>query len=161
MKIYYIYSRNKLIGSRLISWASGLLIKDLEKIPSHVAVLVEGKKFSLVFESVLSGGVRIVPFTKWLEKNEICYQIEETRDVSPFGYINSLWGKGYDYPGIIYFAWRFVLYFLFKAPFPKTNRLESKSRFFCNELVGEMYGYKNYSMVTPAKMCSDMLKDKI
>ena len=68
MKIYYIYSRNKLIGSRLISWASGLLIKDLEKIPSHVGILVEGKRFSLVVESVVGSGVRIIPYESWLKK---------------------------------------------------------------------------------------------
>ena len=78
-----------------------------------------------------------------------------------FPFIISYWGKKYDWPGILYFAWRFLLHFIFKSPFPKTNKWETKSRFFCSELVGEMYGYENYSMVTPAKMCADMLKDKI
>ncbi len=163
MKFYYLFSRNEKIGSRLISWASGLLVKDLEKIPSHMALLIEmdNCQEALVFESVLEAGVRIVPYSKWKEINEECYKIEckQERTVEEiFGWVNQYWGKKYDWPGIAYFAWRFLLHFVFKADFPKENAWQSNDRYFCNELGGKIAGYTKYSMVTPAKMCSDFLK---
>jgi 23S rRNA pseudouridine2604 synthase len=75
--ISYLFSRNKKIGSRLISWASGLLVKDLRKVPSHMAVLVEMDSLpeGLVIESVFDAGVRIVPYKSWLRLNELCYKV--------------------------------------------------------------------------------------
>mgnify|MGYP006921285106 CR=1 FL=1 len=56
MKIHYLFSRNKKVGSRLISWASSFFVKDLGKnIPSHIAILIDDR---FVIESVLEGGVR-------------------------------------------------------------------------------------------------------
>lgn len=158
VKIKCLFSRNKLIGSRLIAWASGLLVKDLDKVPSHAAILIELGSEKLVIESVMSQGVRIVPYHNWLQINEECYsiEIETTKDVIQF--VKLMWGKKYDYPGILYFAWRFLLYLLFKVKFPKENKWATCSRYFCNELMGKLIDYKNYSMVTPAKMCSDLLK---
>lgn len=162
-KLYYLFSRNKKVGSKLISWASGLLIKDLDKVPSHMAILIqlENCKESIVFESTLDSGVRIVPYSAWKEHNEICYKIACPKDLDLnkiFTYVNSMWGKKYDWPGIAYFAWRFFLHFTFKMDFPKENAWQQDDRFFCNELGGKIAGYDHYSMVTPAKMCSDFLK---
>lgn len=76
MKIYYLFSRNKKIGSRLISWASSLLVKDLDKVPSHAALLIDCENgIQLVVESVLDSGVRIVPYITWQKINEECYKI--------------------------------------------------------------------------------------
>ena len=163
MKIFYLFSKNEKIGSKIISWASGLIVKDLEKVPSHMAILIElnNCKETLVFESVLNGGVRIIPFSIWKTHNEICYKLpcDKKLNLSQiFSYINSMWGKSYDWPGIAYFAWRFLLHFTLKKDFPKDNAWQSDNRFFCNELGGKIAGYPNYSMVTPAKMCSDFLK---
>jgi len=66
MKVDYLFSRNKKIGSKIISWASGLLIKDLEKVPSHVAILLDEH---LVMESTLTTGVRAVPYSYWKKIN--------------------------------------------------------------------------------------------
>lgn len=163
LKLFYLFSRNKKTGSKLISWASGLLVKDLEKVPSHMAILIEIENCqeSLVFESVLEAGVRIAPYSKWKEINEECYKIpcKQDRNIGDiFLKVNEYWGKKYDWPGIVYFAWRFFLHLVFKAEFPKENAWQSDCRYFCNELGGEIAGYKKYSMVTPAKMCSDFLK---
>ena len=161
-KLYYLFSRNQKIGSRLIAWASGLLVKDLQKVPSHMAILIEQEGFEpLVFESTLDSNVRILPYNNWLKINEECYKIEcpkERTSSEIFKKIKDLWGKKYDWPGIAYFALCFIRHILFKVDFPKDNAWQSDNKYFCNELGGEIAGYGKYSMVTPAKMCSDFLK---
>jgi len=163
IKFYYLFSRNKKIGSKLISWASGLLVKDLDKVPSHMAILIEfeGCQCAFVLESVLEAGVRIVPYTKWLEINEECYKIQCPKERTleeVFYWVNLYWGRKYDWLGIAYFVWRFFLNLVFKVDFPKENAWQSDDKYFCNELGGKIAGYNKYSMVTPAKMCSDFLK---
>lgn len=163
VKLSYLFSRNNKIGSKLIAWASGLLITELDKVPSHMALLIEieGLPDGLVLESVLEAGVRIVPYQKWLEINEECYKIAcpNTRTIQEiFDSIHEYWGKKYDWPGIAFFALCFVAHLLLKIPFPKDNAWQSDDKYFCNELGGELAGYKKYSMVTPAKMCLDFLR---
>ena len=108
MELYYLFSRNQKVGSKLIAWASGLLVKDLEKVPSHMAILIrlDNCKETLVFESVLNGGVRIIPYSVWKTHNELCYKIKcsSTLDLNKiFVYVNEMWGKKYDWPGIAFF----------------------------------------------------------
>ncbi len=162
MKLYYLFSRNQKIGSKLIAWASGLLVKDLRKVPSHMAILIEQEGYeSLVFESTLDSNVRILTYTSWLKINEECYKIECPKQRSNseiFTQVNALWGKKYDWLGIVFFALCFLGHILFKFPFPEENAWQSDDKYFCNELGGEIAGYGKYSMVTPAKMCSDFLK---
>lgn len=161
-KLYYLFSRNQKIGSKLIAWASGLLVKDLSKVPSHMAILIEQEGYeSLVFESTLDSNVRILPYTNWLKINEECYKIECPNprfNSEIFTQVNALWGKKYDWLGIAFFVLCFLAHILFKLPFPKENAWQSDDKYFCNELGGEIAGYRKYSMVTPAKMCSDFLK---
>jgi len=163
MKISYLFSRNEKIGSKLIAGASGLLVKDLEKVPSHVAILLEfeGVSESFVIESVLEAGVRIIPFSVWLEKNELCYRIscgkERTLD-EIFKVVNSIWGKKYDWRGILFFSLCFIKHLLFKTPFPKENAWQRDDYYFCSEAAGKISGYEKTGMATPAKMCSDFLK---
>ncbi len=160
--LYYLFSRNQKIGSRLIAWASGLVVKDLEKVPSHMAVLIEQDGYeALVFESTLDANVRILPYKNWLLINEECYKIEcfkERTNSEIFTHVYNLWGKKYDWGGIAFFAICFINHILFKIPFPKENAWQSNNKYFCNELGGVIVGYGKYSMVTPAKMCSDFLK---
>lgn len=162
MKLYYLFSRNTKIGSRIIAKVSGLLVKDLEKVPSHMAILIIEENFEpLVLESTLETGVRIIPYVNWLKLNEECYKIpcnKERDSKEIFSFIENYWGRKYDWPGISYFAWRFFLHLVFKRDFPKENAWQSEEKYFCNELGGEFAGYSKYSMVTPAKMCSDFLK---
>ena len=163
VRVSYLFSRNKKIGSRIISWASGLLIKDLEKIPSHMAILIQIDGFpeDIVFESTLDSGVRLAPFKVWSEHNELCYGFVSDKKINIseiFDKVNEYWGRKYDWPGICYFAVCFLKHILFKSPFPKENAWQSNDKFFCNELGGEISGYSKYSMVTPAKMCSDFRK---
>lgn len=164
MRLFYLFSRNEKVGSKLIAWASGLLVKDLERIPSHVAILLEfeGIKEQFVIESVLESGVRIIPFSVWLSKNELCYQIPCTESKTLdeiFEVINSIWGKKYDWFGIAFFALCFVRHFLLKTPFPEKNKWQRDNYYFCSEAAGKLSGYEKTGMATPAKMCSDFLKD--
>lgn len=161
-KIYYLFSRNPLIVSRLIAWFSGLLVTELEKIPSHMAVLVEQDGMDpLVFESTFASGVRIVPYYNWLQINEECYKIpcpnlKSKEEV--FGLVREYWGKKYDWQGVLYFVPAYLSHFLFGTEFPKTNKWQQEDRYFCNEIGGILANYPNYSMVTPAKMCLDFLR---
>lgn len=163
VRLYYLFSKNNKIGSKIISWFSGLLVKDLEKIPSHMAVLIEGEGSiePLVFESTLTSGVRILPYKNWLTINEECYKVpckKEKTHAEVFSYVYKYWGRKYDWAGVAYFGWCFLKHYLFKSPFPEENAWQSDEKYFCNELGGEISGYEKYSMVTPAKMCSDFLK---
>lgn len=161
MIIRYVFSRNQKCGSRLISWASGLLVKDLEKVPSHGCILVEftDATDSIIFESTFDSGVRLVPFSAWLTHNEICYTITPKQQESNIlSIISKIWGKKYDYPGILYFALSFVAFIIFKRPFAKSNNWSSSNKYFCLEAIFDITNYEKSGMATPAKMCSDLLK---
>lgn len=162
LKVSYLFSRNEKIGSKLISWASGLLVKDLEKVPSHMAILIEAEGAeALVFESTMFTGVRILPYRNWLKINEECYKIPCQKNRTSkelYDKVEEYWGKKYDKLGIIYFALCFIKHFIFNSDFPKKNAWQSEDKYYCNELGAKLAGYEKYPMVTPAKMCSDFLK---
>jgi len=165
MKTFYIYSKNDKIGSKIISKFSGLLVKDLEEIPSHESILLELDELgdSIIIESVLGDGVRIIPFSVWIQRNKICYKIpcQKTRTLDEiFKALNPIWGKGYDYAGVLYFVICFIKFYLFKTPFPETNKWQSPNRFYCSEAVDRLTNYSKAGMATPAKKCSDFLKGK-
>ena len=163
MLVRYVFSKNQRYGSKLISWAGSLLIKDLEKVPSHGCIQIEFDNTSegIIFESTMDGGVRLAPLSSWLKHNEICYVIVpkvQPNKEEVLSIISNMWGKKYDYPGILYFALCFVGFILFKRPFPKSNKWASRSRFFCLEAMFDITSYERSGMATPAKMCSDLLK---
>lgn len=153
-QVYYLFSKNKKIGSKLISWSTGFLSPGLADVPSHVAVLVVDGDLELVYESTFSSGVRIVPFQKWRELNTILYKIEirkipNTTELSHI--LNDVWGKSYDWPGILYFAYRLTGYILFSIKMPKKNRWASSKKFFCTEFAARLEGL-DYSITCPGKM---------
>lgn len=163
MTIRYIFSRNPKIGSKLISWAGGLLIKDLDKLPSHGCILIEFDDCSegIIFESTFASGVRLIPYSTWLTHNEICYQItpkEQPDKQKVLSVISNIWGKPYDFPGILFFSLCFIRYYLFKTSFPKVNLWSSDNKYFCLEAMFDITNYEKSGMATPAKMCSDLLK---
>lgn len=127
-----------------------------------MALLLEFDNFdSFVLESTLESGIRIIPYSNWLQINEECYKILCPKERDPaevISLIKTYWGKKYDWPGIMYFIPCFIGHFLFGIDFPKENAWQSDNKYFCNELGGKLAGYPQYSMVTPAKMCSDFLK---
>lgn len=163
MSYYYLFSRNKKLGSKLIAFGSSFFKEDITelngKIPSHVAVLINE---CLVIESTLSTGVRIIPYNKWLEINEELFKIKCIQSYNDLEQkkkelLFEMWGKGYDYVGILYFAKCIIKKLLFKLPLPTKNKWERENKYFCTEFAARLSGY-NYSMTTPAKMCNDFLK---
>lgn len=165
IKIYYVFSRNNKIGSKIISYFSGLLVKDLNKVPSHVGLLIEfeNSKEKFVVESVIFSGVRLVPYGSWLKINEECYviQTDELQASKVFSALTEVWNKKYDWFGLIYFSLNFLTHLLFKVPFSKNNKWSSSKRFMCTELVGKLEGYNKHGMTTPAKMCLDFLNEEM
>lgn len=160
-EIFVIFSKNNKIGSKFISWGSSLLLREnMEIFPSHAAILIKSENKEFVLESTFLNGVRKISYEKWLEINTECYKfkfenLEKKYVMSKF---NKLKGKKYDYLGVMYFLYAFVLNFVFKKPFPSKNPWQKKDKFFCTELVGKIVEHKNYSMVTPAKMCYDLIR---
>lgn len=161
MKVDYLFSRNEKIGSKLIAWGSSLFPDHTTmlngNIPSHVAVLLND---TFVIEAVASQGVRIIPYTEWLKHNELLFEIP-CRAKNTMETVQELlfemYGKKYDWLGILFFTHAMIENYLFGTILPKTNKWEREDYFFCTEFAARLKGY-NYSMTTPAKMCNDLLK---
>lgn len=140
VSVHYLFSKNKKIGSRLISWGTSYLEPKIKNVPSHVAVLVNNK---WVFESTLESGVRRISYEKWLEINEEVEKIECTQERElgeVLDYFRSIKDKKYDYQGILYFSWRILLFITLKIKMPTKNRFNRKNSYFCSEVVGKMTG---------------------
>lgn len=158
MKVDFIFSRRNKIGSKLIAWASKYENLELENAPSHGAILLN-KRF--VIESVMGSGVRLVPYFKWAEINEELYRIPSDDITKDFldRELLTVWGKPYDWRGILYFACCYLALILFKKPLPEKNKWERPSHLFCIELIGRLSG-TYYSMTSPAQMCKRLLEKK-
>lgn len=159
MKVSYLFSNNKKIGSKIISWGSSLLVKGLEEYPSHVAVLLDE---TFVIESTVKTGVRLVPYEQWKKiNNEICKIPCKIEDY-PLPLVQELlfevWGKKYDKLGLIFFGWQILKHWLFKTPIAIKNEWEQEDRFFCTEFAGRVAG-KDYSMTSPAEMLQSFLTE--
>jgi hypothetical protein len=132
MKLHFLFSRNKKCGSKLIAWSSSLFpshITNLKEVPSHVAVLVEN---TFVIESTLTTGVRLVPYDKWKQINEELYKIEYKQTGESVKYLLfEVWGKKYDYLGILYFTYQMLKHLIFKSELPTQNYWERENYFFC------------------------------
>lgn len=159
MRISYLFSKNSKMGSKIISWGSSF-DTQLKDVPSHVALLLNEK---LVVESTFSSGVRIIPYKNWKEINQELYKIPCEQPVRNSTEIVSeiarMWGRPYDWKGIIYFTLCIIKLILFKTPLPKKNKWQRPGHFFCTELVGRVAGIE-YEMLTPAKMAENMLESK-
>lgn len=148
VKLSILFSKNKKIGSKLISWASGI-ITPLCPTPSHVAILVNNK---WVFQSTLEKNVHIMSYKEWITINEQLYKID-MQDEYEFSQIKtifrSLEGKKYDWGGIAYYAIRWSLNQGFGLRMPHTNIFQSKDKYFCCEVAGILLK-QDFSMDNPA-----------
>lgn len=138
MKIVYLFSRNKKIGSKIISYGTSFLEPSIKNTPSHTAILMNNKR---VFESTLETGVRIISYKKWLEVNEEVAKIPCTKERSVeevFEYFKSIKHKKYDYMGVLYFSLKLLLFLLFNKKMPKKNKWNNKNKYFCSEIVGKL-----------------------
>lgn len=159
MKVEYLFSRNKKIGSRLIAWAARFEKLGLDKNPSHIAVLINEE---LVIESTLGTGVRIIPYSHWKTINEQLHRIPCTEEYrSSKRTLSSafrLWGKKYDWSGIAYFGYCFLRLIISKIPLPKENKWQKSNKYFCTEYAGSLTG-QDFSMHSPARICAEWLED--
>lgn len=160
MKVDYLFSNNKKVGSRLISWAAKQEVTGLDECPSHMAILLND---TWVVESTFTTGIRIIPYFKWKQKNKELHKI-------PCDKVNRsssevlekalrLWGKGYDWLGILYFAWAYIKLIVKKESMPKSNKWQNKSKYFCTEYAGSLTD-EDFSMRSPASVCAQWLKEE-
>lgn len=159
MKVEYLFSRSpRSIASKAIAWASSKEGFKLEKYPSHMAVLIDS---TMVVESTFLTGIRIIPYSHWLKTNEELYRIPcatEHRDgQDTLNAAFKLWGKNYDWMGILFFAWRFLGLIILDRPMPGKNHWQNKNRYFCCEYAGSLTG-EDFSMKSPARICNDWLE---
>lgn len=154
----YVFSRNKKIGSRLISWSTAFLSQNNKYCPSHVALLINNR---WVFESTLETGVVITTFDKWSKNNEIVAQIkEDPTDYSTIKkHFKSIKNKKYDWLGVCYLGLRIALRRLFKRPIPQTNKWEDPNKYFCCEVVGELLN-ENFDMKAPVQVLDFIMESK-
>lgn len=158
-KVAYVASRkrklSKYLGSKVISLSTSSLEPDLEPC-SHLCIIL---RKTLVIESTLCTGVRIIPYSEWIKENEVVYSFNKPYEHKLSQYIpkvmDRLWGKKYDRLGILYFAWRISLWLAFRIPLPKKNKWDNPDKRFCVEIFGD-----KLSMVAPIQMVAVWLKDK-
>lgn len=159
MKLSVLFSYNDKLGSTLIRIGSLLFDKPNLKwsdIPSHTALLIDDQ---WVIESVMHGGVRILPYNNWkiVNKEVAKISIDKWRE-NPINLVNEIWGKSYDFLGLLWFVKSVFCSKVLKKPIPNINDMEAESKYFCVELVGRCLGFQNYSMISPAGLLWLILK---
>lgn len=153
--IAIIFSRNKKIGSKIISYFTSHLNKTNLPTPSHVALLVNGR---WICESTLEKGVHIISIDKWSAVNEIVY-------IKPFKSIifsdikdelKKIVNKKYDWLGVIYFAICILLHRYFHISIPIKNLWHSDNKYFCTEVLRTIFPDKTFSMCAPVQILNEM-----
>lgn len=151
--IKYIFTRNDLIGSRLISGATKHKKQLGEETPSHFAILVDN---TWCIHSNFANGVHIEPFYYFKRKNDTIRAFHK-RDCKLSRIecrllvdqiIEKAYGAKYDFLAIAFFTWRIFLRWAFNKPIPDKNKWEVKDKWFCNEILEFELG-EDLSMKTP------------
>ena len=152
VKVHYLFSRNKKIGSRLIAWGTKHLT-SIKTTPSHIAILVNER---WVHESTLETGVRVISYKKWKEINEEVEKvpcIHKYRDYDEIKKIyQSIKDKKYDWSGVIYLGIFLALNKIFGVKIPEKNKWEKPNRYFCCEAVEKMTDLGPASMKAPVQI---------
>ena len=159
--ITFIFSRNNLIGSKLISWGTKEEWQRSNDKPSHFWMVFGS---DLIIESTLKQGVRLNYLPTFKTKNQIISALRPINDGLIYSekvdkILDQAHGRKYDYPAIIYFAWRVLLKRFFGLSFPKRNKFNSAEKFFCNELYTFITGEK-MSMQSPNGLMFKMLENE-
>jgi len=155
VKANIIFSKNKKIGSKIISNCTKFLVPDIANTPSHVVLLLKDR---WIYESTMETGVRVIKYIDWLNINEEVFKSEE---IEGFDYncikpkINKLKESKYDYLGVIYYSLYALIKLIFKKPMPKLNKWQSNSKYFCCELVGEIIN-EDYQMMCPVEIMKNL-----
>lgn len=161
MRLEYLFSvsREGKFGSKLIANTTGKLCPHLEPC-SHVSVKIG----PLIVESTLTSGVRIQPLKTFIKHNKVVHAFRCPQDRRAVKVLEDLfkcfWGKKYDYPGILYFAWRMLGFLILKRPLPAKNRWQKEHRYFCVEIIEATTGYK-YHMTSPIQLVDCWKRQKM
>jgi len=133
----FLFTKNQKIGSQLIRWG-------LEDEVSHFA-LVDSKHLtssSLVLESTVSTGVRIIGMKEFLKHNEIVYaftipEASEGEHLRAFSTAHTqLHGKKYDIKGVSFLLLSVIICIkLLGNDLPPENKWADKSDFYCSETL--------------------------
>lgn len=162
VSIDFLFSKNDKIGSKIISWGTSHLDKELSKQglkPSHVAILVNKR---WVHESTLDSGVRVIPYKKWLQINHqlkiIHYSNMEYSKIKE--HYKSLKNKKYDWFGVAYLGiWIGLKKIIPWVNIPEKNSAECPDKYFCCEVIGELIG-QNLDMKSPIEVLELILSQK-
>lgn len=153
--VHYLFSKNKKIGSKIISWGT----KHLEKTPvtpSHIAILVNNR---WVHESTLETGVRVLSYNKWKSINQEIAKIpceKEFRDYSEIKKVyKEIKNKKYDWSGVVYLGFYVFLNKVFKTTIPKVNKWNNPDKYFCCEAVEKITGIESTEMKAPVNLLSE------
>ena len=160
--IKYLFTRNNLIGSRVISSATKCDFQKAKETPSHFSILFQDR---WVFHSNFANGVHIEPYYSFKNKHKIIASLRDEKsclseiecNLFQDQLIRETYGRKYDWPAIAYFSWRIILNYIFKLPFPNKNKWESENKWFCNELF-EVKFREDLSMTTPNDLMWLLLK---
>jgi len=151
--IKYLFTNNKLIGSRLISKVSKYKGQTYCETPSHFGILFFDR---VVLHSNFANGVHFEPFYFFKKKNNIVRAFHK-RDCKLSRIESTLmfdqltqkaYGASYDFMAVAYFTFRLALKWLFNRPIPDKNKWEVSDKWFCNELF-EIVTDEDLSMKTP------------
>lgn len=152
VSVHAIFSKNNLIGSKIIAKGTKHLAKT-EKECSHVAVLINNR---WVHESTLKTGVRVISYPEWCKINTEVERVQLTpREYQEIANeYRKIQKKKYDKMGLLFMALCMPFTFL-GFELPKKNYLESLNRYFCCEVLGFLTG-RYYSMMAPIQILKDM-----
>jgi len=160
--IKYLFTRNDLIGSKLIS---GVTKRDYQKTsdtPSHFAILFNDR---WVLHSNFANGVHIEPYYFFKKRNQVITSLRDTTckmcaiecQLLFDQLTRKAYGLKYDWPAILYFAYRIILRWIFKLPIPDKNKWEAEDKWFCNEIFELVIG-RDISMQTPNDLMMILLE---
>ena len=155
VSVHYLFSKNSLIGSKIISWGTSHL-HNTPETPSHIAVLINHR---WVFESTMNSGIRILTYKKWLKINKEVAKIpgdkREYVDIKKI--FRAVKNKKYDKLGVAYLSYHIALNKFFKKEIPERNKWEDPNKYFCCEAVAKLTD-NYYSMKAPVDIMVNLSK---
>lgn len=138
-----LFTRSNKLGSRFICWL-------LQEPMSHVALRLSN---GLVVHATMTQGLVIGWSSQFAQQNTILGGIILDFGNSEMSVLSRLldkyYGRGYDWPSVVYLGWRGLLRRLAGIPFPSTNPLNRQYLMFCSEWAELVLGRKQDAMLTP------------
>lgn len=155
VSVHALFSKNDLIGSRLISCGTKHLSPSINNTPSHTALLVNNR---WVHESTGHSGVRVISYDKWKEINKEVDRVylfdKEYQEIADE--YRKIKDKDYDYLGVVFLGICIFLS-LFRFKIPNKNPLENSNKYYCCEVLGYLTN-EDYDMMAPNQILALLYK---